>query len=71
MLETPVGDMRKVVDAVMAELSGLMDKPVALFGHSVGAIVAFEVAKECLSRGCASCTGHPRFASCARRRVVR
>ena len=51
MLEVPVGDMRKVVDAVMAELGGLMDKPVALLGHSVGAIVAFEVAKQCLSRG--------------------
>lgn len=44
--------MSKVVQAVMGDLVNLMDKPMAFFGHSVGAVVAFEVAEECVRRGC-------------------
>jgi surfactin synthase thioesterase subunit len=42
--------MQVVVEHIMAEIVNLMDKPVAFFGHSVGAIVAFTVAMECEHR---------------------
>ncbi|TPQ17327.1 thioesterase II family protein [Streptomyces sporangiiformans] len=44
-LEPPVQDMGMLADAVTAELGPWLDRPVAFFGHSMGAILAFEVAR--------------------------
>ena len=35
----------EVADAVVSELAPCLDRPTALFGHSMGAVVAFEVAR--------------------------
>lgn len=43
--EPPVRRLGPFVDAVAAELSRLTDRPYALFGHSMGALAAFEVAR--------------------------
>lgn len=43
--EPPVDDMDRLMDALMPALGPLLDLPVMLFGHSVGALVAFEVAR--------------------------
>ncbi|GGW82077.1 pyochelin biosynthetic protein PchC [Streptomyces lucensis JCM 4490] len=37
-------DLEPLADAVAEELTGFLDVPVALFGHSMGASVAYEVA---------------------------
>ncbi|HSV68386.1 MAG TPA: alpha/beta fold hydrolase [Mycobacteriales bacterium] len=42
--ETPLADMRELVDTVVADVTPWLDAPVALFGHSLGAILATEVA---------------------------
>ena len=34
-----------LLDALMPHVVPLLDRPVALFGHSMGAIVAFEIAR--------------------------
>lgn len=43
--EEPARRAGPVVDAVVAELAPLLDRPVVLFGHSMGALLAFEVAR--------------------------
>ncbi|MCX5010956.1 alpha/beta fold hydrolase [Streptomyces sp. NBC_00555] len=42
--EAVVDDVRTLADRVFAELRPWCDRPVALFGHSLGATLAFEVA---------------------------
>jgi surfactin synthase thioesterase subunit len=42
--ETPVDDIRKLADIIAAELAPWRDLPLGLFGHSMGATIAFEVA---------------------------
>jgi pyochelin biosynthetic protein PchC len=42
--EAPPRSVREIADAVVAELDGWSDRPLALFGHSFGALVAYEVA---------------------------
>ncbi|MBT2458012.1 AMP-binding protein [Streptomyces sp. ISL-86] len=39
-----VDDARRMADLAMEALAPLLDRPVALFGHSLGAILAYEVA---------------------------
>lgn len=41
-----------VADAVAAELAPSRDRPNALFGHSMGSVVAFEVARRLEAMGC-------------------
>lgn len=44
MRELPATDVRTVVAGLEADLALLDDRPVALFGHSMGAVLAFELA---------------------------
>jgi len=40
-LEAPVEEMAVLVDGLFAEVAAIADQPYALFGHSMGAVVAF------------------------------
>lgn len=42
--EEPIDDMARLAGEVAEALEPLADRPVALFGHSLGAAIAFEVA---------------------------
>jgi medium-chain acyl-[acyl-carrier-protein] hydrolase len=44
--EAPVTRLEPTVAAVTTELEPFLDRPVAFFGHSLGALVAFEVVRE-------------------------
>ncbi len=43
--ESPFTDMATLVDALVEALSPFMDLPFAIFGHSLGGTVAFELAR--------------------------
>lgn len=49
--EPCVGDIGGLADGVVAELLPLTPGPLALFGHSMGSMVAYEVARRLESRG--------------------
>lgn len=49
--EAAVADLPAVVDEVWRALDGLPDLPYALFGHSFGALVAFELAHHAITYG--------------------
>jgi len=49
--EPPFVRIGALVEAVADALSPLLDFPFALFGHSAGAIMAFETARELVRRG--------------------
>ncbi len=49
--EAPFTRMAPLADAVRAALSGRLDKPFAFFGHSLGALLAFEVAHRLAESG--------------------
>ncbi|MGW4113681.1 thioesterase II family protein [Actinosynnema sp. NPDC004786] len=59
--ERPVDRLGPLVDALASALGDELDVPYAVFGHSLGALVAFELARELRRRG----AGEPRvlFAS--------
>lgn len=44
MTEPPINDLRTIVDALRPAMEGALDRPLALFGHSMGALIAFELA---------------------------
>ncbi|TDQ00510.1 thioesterase II family protein [Labedaea rhizosphaerae] len=58
--EEPVSDVATLADLVAREVQPLLDRPVAFFGHSLGATIAFEVARRL----------RPRFPSPLTRLVV-
>ncbi|MEV4313142.1 alpha/beta fold hydrolase [Actinocrispum sp. NPDC049592] len=43
--EAPVDDLRLIASEVATAAQPLQDRPLALFGHSMGALVAYEVAQ--------------------------
>lgn len=49
--ETPLTAMPDVVAAVTDRIEPFLDRPYAIFGHSMGALVAYEVARELQRRG--------------------
>ncbi len=51
MVEPAFTDCTALVDAFMPHLLPFVNKPFAFFGHSMGAIIAFEVARRLQQRG--------------------
>jgi medium-chain acyl-[acyl-carrier-protein] hydrolase len=50
LLEEPYAEMTALVDQLSAALDPYLDLPFAFFGHSMGALVAFEMAREIRGR---------------------
>lgn len=51
MREAPIVRMGELVAALAGDLRGLLDRPFAFFGHSMGAFIGFELARELRRRG--------------------
>jgi medium-chain acyl-[acyl-carrier-protein] hydrolase len=49
--ETPYNNSRPLVEALCDNIGPHLDKPFAFFGHSMGALIAFELARELRRRG--------------------
>ncbi|MCA1568552.1 MAG: putative thioesterase [Acidobacteria bacterium] len=49
--ETPLTRIGPVVDSVCASLAHCSEKPFAFFGHSLGALIAFEVSRKLAALG--------------------
>lgn len=45
LLEPPFTEMEPLVKAILRELRSYLDMPFAFFGHSMGAIISFELAR--------------------------
>jgi surfactin synthase thioesterase subunit len=50
--EPEVEPLERVADQVAAAIEPLLERPYALFGHSLGALLAFETARALRPRGC-------------------
>lgn len=64
LAEPPIGHVAPVVAAIADQLAELDPLPYALYGHSMGALVSFELARELRRRGVAQ----PRHLFCSGRR---
>lgn len=51
LLEEPVTDAGALTTALVEAMEPLLDRPYCLFGHSMGAVVSFELARELRRRG--------------------
>jgi surfactin synthase thioesterase subunit len=49
--DEPIAQLAPLVDALASSIEDELDVPYALFGHSLGALVAFELARELRRRG--------------------
>lgn len=45
LAEPPVRELRDLVDSLVSAMEPMLDRPFALFGHSMGALIAYEVAR--------------------------
>lgn len=45
MIESPITNMAALVEAIVEGIGPYLDKPFAFFGHSMGAVVAYEVSQ--------------------------
>lgn len=45
MQEPPISKLTDLVEPIASALAPILDKPFAFFGHSMGALIAFEVAR--------------------------
>jgi medium-chain acyl-[acyl-carrier-protein] hydrolase len=45
LMETPFLNLPSLVAALMGDLSPLLDKPFVLFGHSMGALICYEIVR--------------------------
>jgi medium-chain acyl-[acyl-carrier-protein] hydrolase len=52
MQEEPYDNLDSLIDELVLALGPLLDRPVAIFGHSMGALIALELARRLRSRGC-------------------
>jgi medium-chain acyl-[acyl-carrier-protein] hydrolase len=43
--DKPAADMNAIIDTVFPQIAPLLDKPYAIYGHSYGSIISFEIAK--------------------------
>lgn len=50
--ERPFTHLRKLVRTLIPNLLPYLDKPFALFGHSMGALIAYELAQQLQMHGC-------------------
>jgi pyochelin biosynthetic protein PchC len=51
LAEPPITDIDELADCVFAALRDRLDGPLAFFGHSMGALIAYEVAQRMEERG--------------------
>lgn len=51
LAEAPFERMGPLVEALAGAIEGYLDRPFSFFGHSMGAVVAFELARELRRRG--------------------
>ncbi len=63
LLESPFTDMRPLTQAIGRALLPYLDKPFAFFGHSMGALISFEVIRHLRKKGgaqpeCYFASGH-------------
>lgn len=49
--ETPIASVSGIVDGLLPVLLAQLDRPYALFGHSMGSLIAYEVARAIAARG--------------------
>ena len=54
--ESCVDSIGELADIIAAHLEPLADKPITLFGHSMGAMIAFETSSSCPSSSSAAVT---------------
>lgn len=51
--DAPCNTMQDIVTSTLGDIEPFLDRPLALFGHSLGAVIAFEVAHALQARGLA------------------
>lgn len=50
----PLTTMEELIPELFAQAGPLLDRPLAIYGHSMGALVAFELTRKLRRRGCRS-----------------